>query len=76
MHPIQKLAQNRADLSALVEYLQGMSPIGDWEERRALESALKRAKRLYHFAEVEFRNATCTLTDKELASLGLARIAA
>lgn len=75
MHPIQKIAQNRADLSALIEYLEGVSPEGDWEERRTHERALKKAKRLYHFAEAEFSNATATLSDKELAAIGVRRAA-
>lgn len=75
MHPIQKISQNRLDLLALVEYLEGMSPKGDWEERRTHERALKKAKRLYHFAEAEFSNAISTLSDKELAAIGVRRAA-
>lgn len=75
MNHILRIAQHRADLAAAVEYLEGMVQDGDVEEQKAHASAVRSARRAYHFAEQQFQSATSTLSDRELASLGIQRAA-
>ena len=68
---ILRAAQHRADLLASIEYLEGMMPRGDHEEQRAHASALHRARRAYHYAELQYQSATATLSDGEMKALSL-----
>jgi len=72
---ILELAQERATLAAAIEDLETVAGSGTWTEQRACKSALHQARRRYHFLEQSFQNATATLSDKELAAIGVRRAA-
>lgn len=75
MKSVIRLAQNRADAAANVEYLEGMPATTDREERVAYDRALKRARRILAVAEGMYANAVATYSDKELEAMGLPRAA-
>jgi hypothetical protein len=70
-HPIQVLADQRAHLASVVEYLRGMQPTvsRDVAEAAAYAAALRRAETAYMHAEAEFQRATSTYTSTEIAEL-------
>lgn len=70
-NPIQTLADNRANLAAVVEYLRGMQPTvsRDVREAAAYAAALRKAETSYQLAEEALQRALSTLTTEEISQL-------
>ena len=66
---ITNLAQARAEAAARVEYLDGITKVGDSEEMAAYYRARALARAAYRQAEEAFARATATLSPDELAAL-------
>jgi len=72
MNDIKAIAEDRANLAALVEYLKGLQPVSrDPDEAAAHQLAVRRAELAYERAETNFQKAVATLTVAELAAMGL-----
>lgn len=70
-NPIQTLADNRANLAAVVEYLRGMQPTvsRDVREAAAYAAALRKAETSYQLAEEALQRALSTLTTEEISQV-------
>lgn len=75
MNHLQRLAQNRADIAAIVEHLEGMAEGTDREENAAHAMALKKARRMLQVAEQMWATAISTYSEAELLSMGIVRVA-
>lgn len=66
---IADLAQARAEAAARVEYLDGITKVGDSEEVAAHYRARALARAAYRQAESDYQRAVSLLTPEELAVL-------
>lgn len=71
MNDLKAIAEDRANVAAILEYLRGMPQRGDPEEQRVHQMAIRRAEQAYARLEEQFAKASATLTVAELAAMGL-----